>query len=67
MRLREVAHSRTGDKGNTSNISVIALDPKDYPLLVERVTTERVLRISPRSRPDRSGATSCRTSARSTL
>ena len=42
MRLREIAHSRTGDKGNTSNISVIAFDPKDYRLLVERVTAERV-------------------------
>ena len=42
MRLREIAHSRTGDKGDTSNISVIAFDPKDYPLLVERVTAERV-------------------------
>ena len=42
MRLREIAHSRTGDKGNTSNISVIAFDLKNYPLLVERVTAERV-------------------------
>ena len=42
MRLREIAHSRTGDKGNTSNISVIAFEPKDYPLLIERVTAERV-------------------------
>ena len=42
MRLREIAHSRTGDKGNISNISVIASDPKDYPLLVERVTAARV-------------------------
>lgn len=42
MKLREIAHSRTGDKGNTSNISVIALDPKDYPRLVERVTAARV-------------------------
>ena len=39
MRLREIAHSRTGDKGNTSNIS---FDPRNYPLLVERVTAERV-------------------------
>ena len=30
--LREIAHSRTGDKGDTSNISVIAYDAKDYPL-----------------------------------
>ena len=42
MRLREIAHSRTGDKGDISNISVIAFDPKDYPLIVARVTAERV-------------------------
>jgi len=42
MKLRDIAHSRTGDKGDTSNISVIAFDPKDYPLIVERVTVERV-------------------------
>ena len=42
MKLREIAHSRTGDKGNTSNISVIAYDPKDYPLLLEQVTADRV-------------------------
>ena len=33
MKLREIAHSRTGDKGNTSNISVIGYDPAKYPLL----------------------------------
>jgi hypothetical protein len=42
MKLREIAHSRTGDKGNISNISVIAYDAKDYPLLREQVTAERV-------------------------
>ena len=42
MKLREIAHSRTGDKGNTSNISVIAYDAKHYPLLLEHVTAERV-------------------------
>ena len=42
MKLRQIAHSRTGDKGNTSNISVIAYQPKDYPLLVAEVTAERV-------------------------
>ena len=42
MKLREIAHSRTGDKGNTSNIYVIAYDPKDYRLLVTQVTAERV-------------------------
>ena len=40
--LRELAHSRTGDKGDTSNISVIAFDPADFPLLVRHVTAERV-------------------------
>jgi hypothetical protein len=42
MKLREIAHSRTGDKGNTSNISVIAFDEADYPFLREQVTVERV-------------------------
>jgi hypothetical protein len=40
--LREIAHSRTGDKGDTSNISLIAYDAADYPLLLRWVTTERV-------------------------
>ena len=42
MRLRDIAHSRAGDKGNISTISVIAYDPKDYPLLERYVTTARV-------------------------
>ena len=42
MKLRELAHSRTGDKGNTSNISVIAFDAKDFPILREQVTAARV-------------------------
>ena len=42
MKLRAIAHSRTGDKGNTSNISVIAYREENYPLLVEHVTAERV-------------------------
>ena len=42
MKLRDIAHSRTGDKGNTSNISVIAYDARHYPLLLARVTSARV-------------------------
>jgi hypothetical protein len=42
VKLREIAHSRTGDKGNTSNISVIAYDPRHYPLLLAQVTSARV-------------------------
>jgi hypothetical protein len=42
MRLKALAHSRTGDKGDTSNISVIAYDARDYELLKRHVTAERV-------------------------
>ena len=42
QQLRAIAHSRTGDKGDTSNISVIAYDPEDYPRLERHVTAERV-------------------------
>ena len=42
MRLYEIAHARTGDKGNISTISVIAYDEADYPLLLEQVTEELV-------------------------
>lgn len=42
MLLREIAHARAGDKGNISNISVIAYDPADYPLLERWLTAERV-------------------------
>lgn len=42
MKLRELAHARAGDKGNISNISVIAFELGDYAFLVEHVTSERV-------------------------
>lgn len=42
MKLREIAHSRTGDKGNTSSISVIAYEAASYALLLRHVTAERV-------------------------
>jgi hypothetical protein len=42
MQLREIAHARAGDKGNISNISVIAYDPKDYERLERQLTAERV-------------------------
>jgi len=40
--LYELAHARTGDKGNCANISLIAYQPEDYEWLVEQVTVERV-------------------------
>lgn len=42
MKLRELAHSRTGDKGNISNISIIAYREEDYPILCREVTAQRV-------------------------
>src|SRR5438105_7409748 len=42
MKLRELAHARTGDKGDTSQISVIAYDAGDFAYLAEHVTAERV-------------------------
>jgi len=42
MLLREIAHSRAGDKGDISNISVIAYRQEDYALLERNLTAERV-------------------------
>ena len=42
IQLVEIAHARSGDKGNTSNIGLIAKKPGHYPLLVREVTAERV-------------------------
>ena len=42
MKLREIAHARAGDKGNTCNICVVPYDEKDYPFLREKLTAERV-------------------------
>ncbi|MBM3794503.1 MAG: hypothetical protein FJW31_10620 [Acidobacteria bacterium] len=40
--LSRLAHARSGDKGDTSNIGVIAYHEKHYPILVREVTDERV-------------------------
>jgi len=40
--LSQIAHTRSGDKGDTCNIGVIALDQRHYPVLVRAVTAERV-------------------------
>ena len=42
MVLRDIAHVRTGDKGDISQIAVFAYRPDDYPLLLASVTPERV-------------------------
>ena len=42
IRLTELAHARSGDKGDTANVGVIALKPEWYPLLSKVLTRERV-------------------------
>ena len=44
VQLRYLAHARSGDKGNTANVGLIALDPAYYPILEREVTTARVAR-----------------------
>ncbi len=44
VRLLDLAHARSGDKGDTANVGVIALRAEFYPVLVEQLTTERVKR-----------------------
>jgi len=42
--LVELAHARSGDKGDTANVGLIALKPEYYPILVKHVTAARVAR-----------------------
>lgn len=51
--LHHAAHGRTGDKGNRSNISVIAWRPALWELLVAQVTEEAVARQCAHRRPSR--------------
>jgi hypothetical protein len=44
VKLLRIAHARSGDKGDTANVGLIALRPEFYPLLVKEVTAERVKR-----------------------
>jgi hypothetical protein len=44
VKLHQLAHARSGDKGDTANISLIAFRPGDYDLLRREVTAERVRR-----------------------
>jgi hypothetical protein len=44
MQLRHLAHARSGDKGDTANVGLIALRPEYYPILAREVTVARVKR-----------------------
>ena len=51
--LYNLAHARTGDKGNKVNISLIAYRPEDYILLMEQVTEQRVAEHFAHRRPSK--------------
>ncbi|MFV0387589.1 MAG: hypothetical protein ACK5NT_02445 [Pyrinomonadaceae bacterium] len=42
IELTKLAHARSGDKGDTANVGVIAFDAQIYPILVREVTKEKV-------------------------
>lgn len=42
VQLRQIAHARSGDKGDAANVGLIALKPEYYPVLLREVTAERV-------------------------
>lgn len=44
LRVYDLAHSRTGDKGDTANISVICYREEDWEFLQRELTTERVMK-----------------------
>ncbi len=43
VRLLDIAHARSGDKGDTANVGLIALKPAWYPVLEKYVTRDRVV------------------------
>jgi hypothetical protein len=45
--VRDIAHARAGDKGNTSNVNVWVYDPADFALLKRTLTPERIKREFP--------------------
>jgi hypothetical protein len=51
--LHRLAHGRTGDKGNRSNISVIAYRPELFEAIVAQVTEARVAEVFAHRRPSR--------------
>lgn len=42
IQLRRLAHARSGDKGDTANVGLIALEPEYYPVLLKQVTRQKV-------------------------
>jgi hypothetical protein len=46
--VRDIAHARAGDKGNTSNVNIWVYDPEDFELLKRSVTAERIKQEFPK-------------------
>ena len=42
VRLVDIAHARSGDKGDTANVGVIALKPEWFPFIAEQLSLDRV-------------------------
>jgi len=42
IKLRDIAHGRSGDKGDAANIGIIAYDEKGYKLIEEKLTADKV-------------------------
>ncbi len=40
--LRQIAHARSGDKGNRSNLAIFAYEPEHYEILRQQITAERL-------------------------
>ncbi len=65
VRLLDIAHARSGDKGDTANVGVIALKPEWYPLLVNQLTARpRGARTFAASSPARWSDSNCPTFTR---
>ncbi len=64
--IRDIAHARAGDKGNTSNISVWAYNAEDYAILRRSLTPERLKRAFPQLIRGRSNASKWSISGAST-
>lgn len=45
VKLREIAHGRSGDKGNRLNVNIIAYHPSFWPLILDALTEERVANL----------------------
>lgn len=42
IKLRDIAHGRSGDKGDAANVGIIAYDDKGYQIIQEHLTAEKV-------------------------